>query len=297
MHRLHHANRRYACRRYWMDVGEIEDIRGLFDDIVQPGTVNIPLIANYFEPPEWTYIDNIIGTGPSQFAPTYQDGASYFVTGWTATSWGTSGYAYSPYLRDFWTLQYNDTAGLQSLTITGLASSGTGDLGVWLYRPVAVGLASLTLSKAEVAGCKSVTGKVTLSSPAPVEGTIVTVTDTLTAATSPLPVKIPSGATTKSFVIKTVPVSVSEGGTVSATVGTTTLSQPLTVRPIGPTSVTLSPISVAGGQPVTGKATLECKAGPGPVMVDLSSNNPAVASPVAASIVVPQSLQSGSTST
>jgi hypothetical protein len=57
-------------------------------------------------------------------------------------------------------------------------------------------------------------------------------------------------------------------------------------------SVTLAPTPVVGGQPVTGKAMLECKAGPGPIAVSLSSSNAAVASPVAASIVVPQGLQS-----
>jgi hypothetical protein len=45
-------------------------------------------------------------------------------------------------------------------------------------------------------------------------------------------------------------------------------------------------------QPVNGKATLECNAGPGPVTVDLSSNNAGVAYPVAASIAVPQGLKS-----
>jgi hypothetical protein len=60
------------------------------------------------------------------------------------------------------------------------------------------------------------------------------------------------------------------------------------------TSVRLSPTTIAGSQPVTGTATLECRAGPGPITVDLSSNNAAVASPIAASIVVPQGVQSAS---
>jgi len=47
-----------------------------------------------------------------------------------------------------------------------------------------------------------------------------------------------------------------------------------------------------GGQPAVGKVTLECKAGPGPITVDLSSDNAAVAYPVAASVVVPQGLKS-----
>jgi hypothetical protein len=61
---------------------------------------------------------------------------------------------------------------------------------------------------------------------------------------------------------------------------------------MGMASVSLTPTSVVGSQPVTGKATLECKAGPGPITVDLSSTNATVASPVAANIVVPQGVQS-----
>jgi hypothetical protein len=57
---------------------------------------------------------------------------------------------------------------------------------------------------------------------------------------------------------------------------------------MGLSSVTLTPTAVVGGNQVTGKATLECAAAPGPVTVDLASSNAAVAYPVAASIVVPQ---------
>jgi len=151
-------------------------------------------------------------------------------------------------------------------------------------------LTGLTLKSAVVAGCKSVTGTVTLSVPAPAAGTIVSISDTLTAATTPLTVTVPAGATSKTFSVKTLPVT--ESGTVRATVGGTTLSQNLSVRPIGLRSVTLTPSTVAGGNQVTGKATLECKAGPGAILVDLASSNMAVASPVAANIAVPQGLQS-----
>jgi hypothetical protein len=154
-------------------------------------------------------------------------------------------------------------------------------------------LSSLSLKSASVAGCKSVTGTVTLSAPAPAAGTIVSISDTLTAATTPLTVTVPAGGTSKTFLVKTVPVAVAESGVVGATVGSTTLTQTLNVRPMGLASLTLTPTSVVGSQPVTGRATLECKAGPGPITVDLSSNAPTVANPVAASIVVPQGVQSG----
>jgi hypothetical protein len=158
--------------------------------------------------------------------------------------------------------------------------------------PAPIKLSSVSLASSVVAGCKSVTGTVTLSTSAPAEGVVVQLSDTLASASLPATVTVPSGATTRTFIVKTVPVSANQAGAVSATLDGTILSQPLTVRPIGLSSVSLTPAAVVGSIPVVGKATLECKAGPGPITVDLSSNNPAVASPVAASIVVPQSLSS-----
>ena len=56
--------------------------------------------------------------------------------------------------------------------------------------------------------------------------------------------------------------------------------------------LTLSAPTVVGGNKVIGKATLECKTAADPITVDLESSNPAVASSVAPSIVVPQGMQS-----
>lgn len=155
-------------------------------------------------------------------------------------------------------------------------------------------LAGLTLKSAVVAGCKNVSGTVTLAGPAPDSGLIVLLSDTLASASPPASIKVAAGATSKSFVVKTQPVSANEAGIVSATVAGDTVSQPLTVRPMGMYSVSLSPTRVVGSQPATGVAKLECKAGPGPITVDLTSSNPTVARPVAASIVVPQGVQSAS---
>jgi hypothetical protein len=139
-----------------------------------------------------------------------------------------------------------------------------------------------------------VSGKVTLSAPAPAGGVVVTLADTLAAATTPATVKLVEGATYKSFTVKTVAVDARQEGTVSATLGSTTLSQPLALRPMGMLSVALVPTKVAGTQPVAGTAKLECKAGPGPVTVNLASSQPAVAQPVAPAVVVSQGLQSAS---
>ena len=153
-------------------------------------------------------------------------------------------------------------------------------------------LMSLTLKTDLVAGCRSVTGTIALTGLAPTDGLVVNLTDTLASATVPLTVKIPAAATCRSFLVKTSPVALDEAGTLSAMLGPTTVGDGLTVRPMRLSGFTLTPASITGGNPAIGKATLECKAGPGPVEVQLSSTNPAVADPVATSIFVPQGLQS-----
>ena len=158
------------------------------------------------------------------------------------------------------------------------------------HSPVGPHLVDLTLGHVVIAGCKTVTGRVTLSEPAPAGGRVVTISDTLGAAFPPASVTIAEGAISKTFTIWTTSVEVAQAGIVSATLGGTTLSRDLQIRPMGVKSVTLSPTTVVGGLPATGRAVLECKAGPGPVTVELSSGNAAVAYPVAVNGVVPQGL-------
>jgi probable HAF family extracellular repeat protein len=187
---------------------------------------------------------------------------------------------------------YTQARGINDLgQVVGWFTDSSGTHGFIATPAKALQLKSLTLSKAETAGCGAVTGTVTLTRSAPAEGLTVNLSDTLASASTPATVKVLSGTTARTFTVKTHPVSASESGTVSATLDGRTLSQDLTLRPMRLASLTLSPTTVTGGKPVTGKATLECNAGPGPITVDLSSNNAGVASPVAASVVVSQGVK------
>jgi hypothetical protein len=151
---------------------------------------------------------------------------------------------------------------------------------------------SFSLSKDLTPGCKRVTGTVTLTEPAPVGGVIVTLGDTLDSASTPATLRFLAGAIKRTFSVSTAAVETVEAGTVSATLEDRTVSRPLTVRPMGLSSLKLTPTTVVGSQPVVGTATLECQAGPGPITVDLASSNAAAAYPVAANIDVPQGVQS-----
>jgi hypothetical protein len=216
---------------------------------------------------------------------TFVGGATVNIT---IDTTGTSGNS-----AEFFALYRNDQPRIQKVE---LDASGSPPWGIdnLEYGPAADGLdlQSFTLKSSEVAGCKSVTGTLRLTEPAPAGGVVVTLGDTLAAASTSASVKFLEGATVKTFLVKTVAVDARQSGTVSATLGGTTLSQSLTLRPIGVSSVSLTPTAVVGSQPVAGKATLECKAAPGAIAVDLASSNPAAAQPVAASLSVPQGMQS-----
>ena len=264
------------------------DVQALFDTIVQPGTVNF---ANEFA--SYSKIDDpdihlALSGGPTWFDPTRSDAAGTYLYGLTATSGTDTGYR--PSVRDA-------IAGNTDWVNLGMTLPRTGRqsyTGVWLFRPDSSGfeLKSLALKSSEVAGCKSVTGTVTLAGPAPVGGVVVTLGDTLASASTPVSVKLLEGASVKTFLVKTTQVQANESGKVSASLGGKTLQQDLKVRPIGMLSVTLTPTTVVGGHPVAGLAKLECKADKWPVTVALDSSAPSTASADAASIVVSQGTQS-----
>lgn len=160
---------------------------------------------------------------------------------------------------------------------TGVPVSGAAGDGLIFDRVAfepSSGLGDLTLRSSTVAGCRSVTGTVTLTEPAPAGGRVVSLADTLEAATLPATVTVREGTTSRSFTLRSAAVAETVSGTVSATLGGTTLTRPLTLRPIGVRSVRLAPRSVVGGGEVAGSVSLECAAGPGPIEVALDSSQP-----------------------
>jgi hypothetical protein len=152
--------------------------------------------------------------------------------------------------------------------------------------------ARFDLKSSEVAGCKSVVGTVSLTEPAPPGGATVEISESLVSAVAPALMQIPEGKSTGAFRIRTSAVAEPESGSVDVKVYGRMLSRDLTVRPIGPQSISLSPAQVVGSQPVEGLVKLECKAGPGAITVELDSDEPGAANSVAASVAVPEGLRS-----
>ena len=155
-----------------------------------------------------------------------------------------------------------------------------------LTLPSVPGL-TLSLSKTLISGCLTTRGTVTLTAPAPPAGMIVTLTSDNVHASVPRTVKVAAGKLTANFTIRTSPVAAVEAAIIGASIGGSPSEQTLTLKPMGPKSLSLSPNPVIGGSPATGTITLECAAGPGPIEVTLWSTKPATAAPASASIVMP----------
>jgi len=206
---------------------------------------------------------------------------------------------------------YVDVGGTFRITVTPTAvSAATTDSGTTLtaYGSAPAGtalgsseanvprstlaLASLTLKSTLISGCKSTTGTVTLTEPAPAAGVVVYVSDSLANATVPATVTVAAGTTVKTFTVKSTAVAANQPGLVSASLGPHTLSKGLTLKPMGLYSLSMSATTVTGGTSVNGTAKLECKAGPVPITVTLASSNPLVATSPA-SVTIPVGYTSG----
>ncbi len=140
----------------------------------------------------------------------------------------------------------------------------------------------------EVTGsCKPATAKIVLDRPAPPSGITIPLSSSSPDADVPNAITIKAGATQKSFKITTAVVSALQTATITATLGEDGVDRQLTIRPIGVSSLTLTPSPVTGGTPVSGVVTLECNAGPAGVTVHLSSSIPSAAQPAPSDIAIP----------
>ncbi len=176
----------------------------------------------------------------------------------------------------------------QSGTVTAKTGASTKTDTLTVRR---MGVRVVSVAPNPIIGGNTATGTVTLECAAAPGNITVTLSDTLAATTLPASVVVPAGATSKTFQITTVAVSANQNGPLTASAGGVSKSVNVTVRRIGLSSLTLNPNPVTGGQSTTGTVTLERAAGPGNIVVSLTSSNPSVAS-VPASVTIPAGTKS-----
>jgi hypothetical protein len=149
-------------------------------------------------------------------------------------------------------------------------------------------LSTVSVNPVSVNGGTAVTGTVTLGSPAPAGGVVVTLTSSSAAAVVPASVTLAAGATTATFAISTTVVTASTPAVITASSLGVSKTTTLTVNPVAVTfsTLTLSPTSVRGGR-ANSTATITLGAvTPTAVVVNLASSNLGAAT-VPATVTIP----------
>jgi WD40 repeat protein len=191
-------------------------------------------------------------------------------------------------------LLYDGVYSVAASNQSGRFVYGRGDATIVVANNPDASPAILTFTvPSEVTGsCKPATAKIVLDRPAPPSGITISLSSSSPDADVPNAITIKAGATQKSFKITTAEVGALQNATITATLGGDAVDRPLAIRPIGVSSLTLTPNPVTGGTPVSGVVTLEC-AGPAGVTVHLSSSIPSAAQPAPSDVAIPSGQKTG----
>jgi hypothetical protein len=182
------------------------------------------------------------------------------------------------------------TSPVASTTPVTISATYAGVTRTGILTVEAIGVASITVNPANIAGGSSANGSVTLNSPAPAGGLTVTlVSSDPGAAQTPPSVTVPASATTSpTFTITTSSVPAQTSVTITASLGGSSKSATLVVGQTALLSMSISRSSVAGGSSFgSNTVTLNGAAPAGGAGVTLSSSNSSVLS-VPAAVIVPQ---------
>jgi hypothetical protein len=155
--------------------------------------------------------------------------------------------------------------------------------------PAAAALSSVSVTPSAVVSGQSGTGTVRLTSAAGTSGAVVSLTSSNpTAASVPLTVTVPQGATSATFPVTAGTVSSSTGATLTASFSGANATFGVTITPAAQALswIWVSPSAIASGQSGAGIVRLASPAGASGAVVSLTSSNPAVAS-VPSMVMVP----------
>ncbi len=153
---------------------------------------------------------------------------------------------------------------------------------------IPIALSSFSAAPQAVTGGATVSGILTMTASIGSSSLFVTVVSSNTAVAKPefssVDVGTPGSATAQ-VPINTFAVNASTSLTLTASYGSVSKMQSITVNPAAFSAISLNPASVVGGKPSTGTVTFTGPAGSSTLVVNLSSNNAAVKVP--ASVTVP----------
>ncbi len=174
-------------------------------------------------------------------------------------------------------------------TVTATITAGTSAASLSAKLTVtAPTIASLVLNPTSLVGGNSSSATVTISSPAPSAGYVITLQSDASAATVPASVTIPAGMTSATFTITTIPVGTDTNAKIWASKGGQAVSAILTIKAPTLTSLTLNPSSVTGGTGSVGTVTISSGAPSAGLVISLSSSSAAATVPSTVTVAAGQ---------
>lgn len=148
--------------------------------------------------------------------------------------------------------------------------------------------ATLILAKKEIAGQNAMLGTMKLTNPIATNA-VVGVTDDSPLVTTPSSVTIPAGQSAKTFGIQVKPVNSTVVTSITATYNGYAQSETLTLLPLVPTAVVLTPNTVVGGNAVLAKVVMNGVAGAGGRTFAVRSSSPSAQPPLTITVPAGQS--------
>lgn len=133
------------------------------------------------------------------------------------------------------------------------------------------GLSDLTLARYTLAGQNATLGTVILSSAGP--AATVALSDNSSLVAVPTSVTVPANQSTKTFGVSVVPVSVPVVTQITATYAGTSKIVSLTLTPLIPTAIALTPSTVVGGNSVSVRVVINGVAGSTGKVLAISDNS------------------------
>lgn len=157
------------------------------------------------------------------------------------------------------------------VTITASSSAGaTASANMTVLAPAVVGI---TLSQSTVIGGQAISGTVTISTPAPAGGLIVSLgSSNSTVASVPVTVFIPGGQNSANFAVNTFPVAGPQAVSITATRGQFSVSTTLNVVPPTIASFAINPNLVEGGNNAVATITLDQAAPAAGYIIEISAD-------------------------
>ena len=164
---------------------------------------------------------------------------------------------------------------VQMATITAQAGGVSQTAALEVDPPSTLQLSAFTVTPSMVEGGHSATGNLVLNGNAPAGGTKIAVSSDNQAAQAPASVTVPFNSNSASFAITTSAITTPQTANLTATLGRSSQSVPLTIAPA--LLLTLASDTVIGGNSVTGTVTIGDTAPLAGTIINLRSDNATIA--------------------